>query len=65
MQKVELTVEKSNDRIWGRVIYNDNLIIDEATNLYDLQLKIKTLLFNVEGVDPKSVTFDLKYDIPQ
>lgn len=63
MQNIELIIEKRDDGIWGRVNYNDNLVIEQADNLNDLEINLKTLLQDFEGVDPESIAFDLKYDV--
>lgn len=33
VQRIELIIEKGDSGIWGRVNYNDNLIVEEADNL--------------------------------
>lgn len=63
MQNIELIIEKGESGIWGRVNYNNNLIIEEADNLNDLELNLKGLLNDFEGVDPESVVFDIRYDV--
>jgi len=63
MQNIELIIEKRDDGIWGRVNYNDNLLVEQADNLNDLEINLKTLLQDFEGVDPESIAFDLKYDV--
>lgn len=49
--------------MWGRVIYNDNLITDNTSTVPDLETKIKKLLEDFEGVDPNTVMFTYSYDI--
>ncbi|HEY5326532.1 MAG TPA: hypothetical protein VIJ27_05995 [Mucilaginibacter sp.] len=63
IQNIELIIEKGESGIWGRVNYNDNLIIEEAGNLNELELNLKGLLKNFEGVDPESIVFDIRYDV--
>ncbi len=63
MQHIELIIEKGENGIWGRVSFNDNLITDEANTLDELELKLKGLLNDFEGVDPESIEFDPKYDV--
>jgi hypothetical protein len=60
---IELIIEKGEEGIWGRVNYNDNLIVEQADSLNDLELNLKKLLQDFEAVDPESITFDLKYDV--
>jgi len=61
--KIELVVEKGEDGLWGRVIYNDNLLADFGTSVADVDNKIKGLLQEFEGVDPNNVSFDYAYDM--
>ncbi|MBB3054861.1 helix-turn-helix transcriptional regulator [Mucilaginibacter gotjawali] len=63
VQKIELIIEKGENGIWGRVNYNDNLIVEEADNLDTLQLNLKGLLKDFEGLEPESVVFDIRYDV--
>ncbi len=63
VQNVELIIEKGESGIWGRVNYNDNLIIEQADTLDDLEMNLKILLKDFEEVDPKNIAFDLKYDV--
>ncbi len=62
-QKIELIIEKGESGIWGRVNYNDNLIAEQADNLNDLEIKLKSLLYKFEAVDPEVISFDLRYDV--
>jgi hypothetical protein len=63
LQHIELVIEKGDDGVWGRVNYNDNLIVDEAKTIDELEVNLKTLLHDVEGVDPENVLFDRRYDV--
>jgi hypothetical protein len=58
-QHIKLIIEKSEQGIWGRVNYNDNLIIEQATAFDDLKAKLKILLKDFEDVDPESIVFDV------
>ncbi|HEY8780864.1 MAG TPA: hypothetical protein VIM16_04550 [Mucilaginibacter sp.] len=60
VQNIELVIEKDESGMWGRVNYNDNLIIEQADNLDDLESKLKMLLKDFEGVAPESIKFDLR-----
>ena len=62
-EKIELIIEKGDSGIWGRVNHNDNLIVEQAENLADLELSMKELLKEFEGVDASQVLFDVKYDL--
>jgi len=63
LHNIELIIEKGDSGIWGRVNYNDNLIIEEAGNLNDLELNMKGLINDFEGIDPQTIVFDIKYDV--
>lgn len=63
IQNIELIVEKGESGIWGRVNYNDNLIVEEADNLNELELSLKNLLKDFENLDPKKITFEIRYDV--
>ena len=63
IQNIELIIEKGETGLWGRVNYNDNLIIEEAGNLNDLELNMKGLLKDFEGLDPQTIVFDIRYDV--
>jgi len=61
--KLEMIVERGEDNLTGHVTYNDNLIIESADNVNELEEKLKLLLFKVENVEPKSVIFKHLYDV--
>ena len=63
VQNIELIIEKGESGIWGRVNYNNNLIVEEADNLNDLELNLKGLLKDIQGLDPESIVFDIRYDV--
>jgi hypothetical protein len=63
LHNIELIVEKGEGGIWGRLNYNDNLIVEEADNLDMLQLNLKMLLKEFERLEPESVVFDIRYDV--
>lgn len=57
-----LTLENGDDgTLWGRVLFDDNLIVDSAPTLEELQVKIKKLLFDFHGVE--EIQFELAYDL--
>jgi hypothetical protein len=62
-KNIELIIEKGENGIWGRVNYNDNLIVEQADSLTDLELNLKMLLKDFEDVDPETIIFDLRYDV--
>jgi hypothetical protein len=64
MNKILLIIEKGTDNsLWGRVNFDDNLIVEEASSLPVLQKKIKNLLRDFHDLDPAAVDFDLAYDL--
>jgi hypothetical protein len=63
IHNVELIIEKGDEGIWGRVNYNDNMIIEQADTFDDLKLRLKMVLHDFEGIDPESITFEVRYDV--
>jgi len=64
MQTHILIIESaSDDQLWGRLTFDDNLIIESASNEDALQKKMKKLLKDFHGLDPKEIEFDVQYDI--
>ncbi|MET4081866.1 hypothetical protein ABIB40_001817 [Pedobacter sp. UYP30] len=61
--KLEMIVERGEDNLTGRVTINDNLIVENADNVNDLEEKLKLLLFEFENVKPESVEFEHLYDV--
>lgn len=62
MEKLTLTLENGDDgTLWGRVLYDDDLLVDSAPTLEELQAKIKQLLFDFHGV--AEVQFELAYHL--
>jgi hypothetical protein len=64
-QTILLTIEKSpgNKTMSGRVLYNDNLIVDAARSVKSLENQFKKLLHDFHDVDPKTVEFEHAYDL--
>lgn len=61
MAKVSLIIEKGEDgKLWGRVLFKDNLITDFANSVDVLEKKIKKI---VKDFHDKEVEFDLSYDV--
>ena len=59
-----LIIEKSVDSlIWGRVEYQDNLLVDSAKNLETLERKFRRLLHDFHGIDPTKIKFEIAYDL--
>ena len=64
MEKIELIIERSLDsEVWGRVNYDDNLIVESAKNINGLQKKMKKLLFDFHSLIQDEIEFELKFDI--
>jgi hypothetical protein len=63
MKPLMLIIEKSKGELWGRVNYEDDLIVESARTVESLERKIKKLLKDFHGVDPKNVKFDRQYDL--
>lgn len=63
MKPIMLIVEKSQGLLWGRVHYEDNLLVETAKTVESLERKFKKLLKDFHGVDPKNVTFECCYDL--
>lgn len=61
--KLELIIESEQGLLHGRVTFNDNLIVDNAKSLPELEEKIKVLLHNFEGIEPNRVEFEHSYDV--
>lgn len=63
MLKQELIIEKADSGFLGRVQYDDNLIVDEANTLQELESQMRNLLHDFHDLDPTAITFDIKYDL--
>jgi len=64
MQTITLIIESAKDgELWGRVHYDDNLIVESASSIPELESKMKTLLKDWYSLDPKEISFELQYDI--
>ena len=63
MIKLDLIIEKGNNDLFGRVNHNDNLIVENAANVLELEHKLKQLLHEFEGIDPNHIVFEHYYDV--
>ncbi len=65
MEKVKLAliIESEGAELTGRVTYNDNLIVDSAQTLPELERNLKNLLFEFEGLKIETVEFEHFYDV--
>jgi hypothetical protein len=57
---VILIVEGERESFWGRVKYDDNLIVDEASSIEKLKLNMQRLLFNFHNLSPDSYEFQVE-----
>lgn len=64
MKKITLIIESAKENeFWGRVLYDDNLIVEEASSIPELEDKMKVLLKEFHELHPEEIIFDLQYDI--
>ena len=63
MKKLSLIIEKSKDgKLWGRVEFDSNSMVDYAQSRHTLERKMKKLLLHFHKVEPSKVQFELAYD---
>jgi hypothetical protein len=60
---VTIIVEGEEDSLWGRVQYDDNLIVDEANSIEQLKLNMQHLLLDFHDLNPDSYEFRIEYDL--
>lgn len=59
---LNLIIEKGDDGLlWGRVIHEEDLLVDSAQSATDLKRKLTDLLRTVRGVE--AVEFSVSYDL--
>ena len=64
MKKILLIVEKGTDKdLWGRVVFDENLIVDSAPSLETLQKKMKKLLYDFHELTPAEINFEIAHDL--
>lgn len=64
MKKLLLIIEKSKGgKLWGRVEFDDDLIVDTAISPDELERKMKKLLQRFHQVEPSEIKFELAYDL--
>ena len=64
MQKILLIIEKGTDKdLWGRVAFDDNLIVDSASSIELLERKMKKLLHDLHGLSPAKIEFEILHDL--
>ena len=61
---IDLIIESDeNKNLTGRLTYKDNLIVDTAASVAELEENLKVLLKEFEGVNPSEVVFVPLYDV--
>jgi hypothetical protein len=60
---VKLIIEGGDGALWGRVTYEDNLLVDEADSVEKLEAQMRQLLLNFHDLDPDSYEFAIEYDL--
>lgn len=62
--KIPLIIEWSDHNlIYGRVNYDDNLMVDSATSIDVLKKRFEKLLKNFHNIKSNNLEFDIQYDI--
>lgn len=61
--RVKLIIEGGDGAMWGRVNYEDNLLVEEAETVDKLQAQMRQLLFDFHELDPDSYEFEIEYDL--
>jgi hypothetical protein len=60
---IRLIVEGEDGSLWGRVTYEDDLIVEQAQSVNELQEQMRTVLNDLHGLDANSYEFELEYDL--
>lgn len=64
MKQIALVIEGASDgEVWGRVHFEDNLIVESAPTIDSLQKRMKKLLKEFHELETKELEFDLQYDV--
>jgi hypothetical protein len=63
MTPLTLIIERAQGTLWGRIHYDDDLIVDSARTLDSLEKKMKKLLKDLHQADTKNIVFDYQYDL--
>ena len=61
--KLDLIIEIQGTELAGRVIYNNDLIVDMAQTLPELERSLKNLLFEFEGLEIENIKFEHIYEV--
>jgi len=64
MENIKLIIESAKDGIiWGRVNYDDNLLVESASTTDELQRKMKIVLADFHELKPDAINFEISYDL--
>lgn len=64
VELIDLIIENaSNGEVWGRIIFENNLLIESAENIEILQDKMKSLLVDFHDLQFESIQFSISYDL--
>jgi len=64
MKVIPLIIEKGNDsEIWGRIDFENELIVDFANSVEELEKKMKNLLLDFFEISSDKIKFRLEYDL--
>ena len=63
-QTIALILESAEENeVFGRVFFEDNLLVDSASTVELLEVKMKKLLFKFHRLKSNDFLFDIQYDI--
>ncbi|MCE6990300.1 helix-turn-helix transcriptional regulator [Dyadobacter sp. CY323] len=62
-ESITLIIESGENSLWGRVLYDENLIVDDAKSVGELEQKMKKLLFDFHDLNPGDFEFRIEYDL--
>ena len=63
-QTIALILESTEENeVFGRIFFEDNLLVESASSIELLETKMKKLLFKFHALKPIDILFDIQYDI--
>jgi hypothetical protein len=64
MREILMVIEKGKGKdLWGRVYFDDDLLVDSAPTIEALEKKMKKLLHDLHGVNPAVIKFGIALDL--
>ncbi len=60
---IKLVIEGGDGTVWGRVNYEDDLLVDEAETVENLHAQMQQLLLDFHDLAPDSYEFEIEYDL--